>query len=356
MNTRNAIACAAFTVTLAGAAHSAVTDFDVLVTSGGFNGGNNAVLRFSGSDGSFRGVFADQSTGGLNDPRDIVLDGPFGDPNSTVLVNSGNAPAAPGNDRILRFDQAGNFIEELSDFSTTGAGFVDPGGAVFGPNGNFFVGSRAQGSVLEFDSTNGSFVGEVFDPTAAGIDFPRGFVFGPSGDLFIGNGSNPSTGVGQDAILRIDPAGNATTLFDTSNLGAFSPLDVILSPDGSRLVVSSEFPFQGGAIPNAGSIVVIDIDNPTNFSVLNPGNDEFGDPILSAPRGLGFAPDGTLFASSTGNGRLLRFDIDSREFLGVFAEFDGLNGQALNFVNVPAPGAASIAGLGLIAAMRRRRD
>ena len=90
---------------------------------------------------------------------------------------------------------------------------------------------RAQSTVLEFDSTSGAFLGEVFDPSA--VAFPRGFVF-QDDTLFIGNGSNPSTGEGDDSILVIENT-VVGTFFDTSDLEQFSPLDVILSPDGSEV-------------------------------------------------------------------------------------------------------------------------
>ena len=189
-------------------------DFDVVLTSGDFNGGTNQVIRIDGQTGEILEAFDAASAPfingvdgitQLNDPRDIFLDGPYGALSTTVLVNTGFVPATDGNDFTLRFTQQGDFLDTFVDLSTSNF-FVNPGGAVFGTNGNIFVGSRSQGTVFEFDGATGEFVssdpiplGGFFDP--AQIDFPRGFVFAPDGRLFIGNGSNPVTGEGEDNIF-----------------------------------------------------------------------------------------------------------------------------------------------------------
>ncbi|MGF1500862.1 MAG: spondin domain-containing protein [Paracoccaceae bacterium] len=319
-------------------------DFDILVSSGGFNEGLNAVLRIDGQTGALLGTIPTEGlpevdgmpgTPVLNDPRDVFLDGPFGALTTNVLVNTGFAPAMPGNDFTLAFDQAGGFLGTFADLGEAGA-FVDPGGAVVGPGGDIFVGSRAEGTVFQFDGETGAFVpsdgiptGGFFDP--AEIDFPRGFVFGPDGDLFIGNGSNPTTGEGEDNIFRVDAETRALEVFAAPE--GFSPLDVILTPAGDALVVSSEFPFTGGALAAAapGQVFVFDLETGA-ATVLDPGTDGTGAPLLLAPRGLGFAPDGRLFASSTANGNLLTFDVESGAFLDVFTQIDGLNGQGFTFV------------------------
>lgn len=342
----------------AGATHAAVT-FDVLATSGGFGGGQNSILRFSGQTGALIGSFAGPAQG-INDPRDIVVDSRPDAPRNRFFVNTGNAPPSPtpDNDQTFVLNGSGAVIGTAFDFSASGAGFVDPGGAVFGPNGNFFVGSRVQSTVLEFDSNTGEFVGQVFTPGAitGGI---RGFVFGPDGSLFVGNGANLNTGQGGGGIVRVGTDGSISLLVGLQQDPELSPLDVILDPTGTRLIVSSQFPFSDGASA-AATVRIFDLATGMLQAVLDPGLDDQGVPIFSVPRGLGIGPDGLLYASSTGNGRILRFNIETGEFIDIFAETPGLNGQALSFLitSIPEPDTwamliAGFAGTGL--ALRRRR-
>ncbi|MEM7664461.1 MAG: autotransporter domain-containing protein [Pseudomonadota bacterium] len=331
--------------------------FDVIVSSGDFNGGLNDILRFNGDTGEQLDPFVIPGSvpdipgmtgiSQLNDPRDVVLTGSPFDRSTQVLINTGFVPPMDGNDQTLAFDIEGNFIGTFASLGDSGS-FVDPGGAVFGPGGDFFVGSRTEGTVFQYDGETGAFVpttfvdgGGYFDP--ADIDFPRGFVFDAEDNLYIGNGANPVTGEGQNSILLVDPVTRELTVFSAPE--DFSPLDVILSPDGTKLVVSSESPFTGGSLAAAGpgSIFVFDLETGEVLQTLSPANDD-GSPVILAPRGLGFAPDGTLFASSTGNGSIFKFDIENGEFLGSFAQIftsdaDGnvtgnINGQALNFIGV----------------------
>lgn len=337
-------------------------DFDVVTSSGDFNGGLNALLVFDGQTGEFTGTLENLETfpaiegfDGLlvnNDPRDVVLDGPFGALSTSLLVNTGFVPPAPGNDLTLRISQSGDFVEVFADLGDSGF-FVDPGGAVFGPGDDFFVGSRTEGTVFQFDAETGAFVpnepvpGDAsltgfFDPSA--VDFPRGFVFDPAtGDLFLGSGSNPVTGEGADTIIRVDfETREIETFVGPDQDATFSPLDVILNPDASQIVISSEFPFMGGSLAaaNPGTVRFYDIETGELLSVFDPV-DENGDPVLSAPRGLGFGPDGRLFISSSANGRIVALDTETGAF-EIFAELfetdetgavtANINGQALNFI------------------------
>ncbi len=319
-------------------------DFDILVSSGDFNEGLNAVLRIDGQTGELLGTVPTDGvpeiegmpgTSLLNDPRDVFLDGPFGALTTNVLINTGFVPPTEGNDLTLEFTQGGEFVGIFAQLGESGA-FVDPGGAVIGPDGDVFVGSRAEGTVFQFDGETGVFeasdgipTGGFFDP--ADIDFPRGFVFDPAGDLFIGNGSNPATGEGEDNIFRVDGETRALEVFAAPE--GFSPLDVILSADAESLIVSSEFPFTGGSLEAAapGQVFVFDLAS-GDFTAIDPGLDDAGEPLLLAPRGLGIAPDGRLFASSTANGQLLTFDLETGTFTEVFAAVEGLNGQGFTFV------------------------
>ncbi|MDY7024601.1 MAG: hypothetical protein SWJ54_25180, partial [Cyanobacteriota bacterium] len=146
------------------------TQFDVVVTSAA-NNGNSAALQFDGLTGRFIGEFP--IGGSLTDPRDIVLD--VIDP-STVLINSGD-------DNVLRFQASnGTFIESFIEFPN-----LNGGGAVFGPDDNYYIGARSLSAILRFNGQTGEFIDE-FIPSEA-VDFPRGFVFGSDQNFYLGNGA-----------------------------------------------------------------------------------------------------------------------------------------------------------------------
>ncbi|MEO1007928.1 MAG: GC-type dockerin domain-anchored protein [Planctomycetota bacterium] len=333
-------------LTVAMAAPGQVPAFDVISSSPGFGDGNDAVLRFSGVDGSFIEVFADFDSSTLFDPRDVVMRGPFGDADANIFVNTGT-------NEVFEYTPSGGFVGVFSVLTTSaGTGGTPlppsqgPGGGVWGPGGNFFIGSRDDGTVIEIDGADGMQIGPVFDPVAADIEFPRGFVFLPDGDLVIGNGAlAPSAGgTGGGTLLRIDgDTGAITTLVDNTTDPApgavidadLSPLDVILSPDATQIVLSSEAPF--GDPDAVTSVRTYDPDTGELLAVFDPGIDpDTGERFLLAPRGMGFGPDGLLYVSSTGADTIVRFDPATGELVDKFIAFPGLSGQALEFVLVCA--------------------
>ena len=337
--------------------------FDIIVSSGsgtangltvpapvliaGDNPGN--IFQFDGQTGEFKGFFAEEFDNGLQDPRDLVIQGPLLSKKSKVLVNVAdfNNPSAPPGDGEIQLDgvymynSKGKFIKQVIDFREYDMD-IAPGGGVFGPTTdisddpealNYFIGSRVQGEVFEIDLDEEEMIGPVAGTET--ISFPRGFVFTADGTLYIGSGSNPGTGEGDDAILKINPStGESETFFSSALTGIpFSPLDVILSPGGTALITTSESPFSPGVVtPSQVVVIPLNFETPEDVIVIDPGFDDQGNPYLVDPRGLGIGPDGLLYVSSAGSDRLLRFDPFTYEFLGVFAEMEGLNGQALNFI------------------------
>ncbi|NET25583.1 hypothetical protein [Okeania sp. SIO1I7] len=286
------------------------TIFDVVVTSAA-NNGNDAAIRFDGLTGRLIGEFP--NGGGLTDPRDIVQEI---DESNTVLINGGN-------DNVLRFDATtGNFIETFIEFPE-----LNGGGAVFGPDNNYYVGARSLGSIVRFNGQTGDFIDE-FIPSEL-VDFPRGFVFGSDGNFYLGNGADPATGGGGGTVIQYDGLTGEVLNPNFVNDPELSPLDVINGLDGN-IYVSSEFPF--GQDDSVATVRVYDVDTGALLDVLDAGLDAEGTPILDAPRGLGFGPDGNLYASSTGTGSVVRFDGATGDLIDVFIEFPQLNGQALNFV------------------------
>jgi DNA-binding beta-propeller fold protein YncE len=152
----------------------------VIVTSAaGANGnGYGAVLRFSG-EGEFLGRFSHDDR--IDDPRGLVLH-----------PTSGLVYLCSGPDRILAADQDGAVA--LDSGSIVG---LDPGGAIFGPDGRLYVTVRSRGTVVAFGA------GVDDDGTAVLSDnvvpYPRGIAFGLDGRFYLCSGVGPS-GRGDNTI------------------------------------------------------------------------------------------------------------------------------------------------------------
>lgn len=78
----------------------------------------------------------------------------------------------------------------LGPFVPAGRGGLDsdggPAGLTFGPNGNLFVTSTGKDEVLEYQGSNGAFVGSFADASTGGCVDPAGIAFGPhDGNLYV---------------------------------------------------------------------------------------------------------------------------------------------------------------------------
>lgn len=108
----------------------------------------NKIVRYDGKTGEPLGPWASE---GLANPRDMVFQG------KSVFVTSW------GNDRIVRFDEHGNF---KSVFATT----VRPSGIAIAPfDKNFYVTTDDKNNVKVIDSRTGESLGKVVQNNAEGL-------------------------------------------------------------------------------------------------------------------------------------------------------------------------------------------
>jgi DNA-binding beta-propeller fold protein YncE len=271
----------------------------ILVTSaGGANGdGYGTVLSFS-AGGDLAGPFSDDPR--ITDPRGMSLS-PGGD---LVYVTSGD-------DRVLALDKNGTVT--LDSGRKEG---LDGGGGTFAPDGRYCLTLRRRGTILalppQLDTD-----GEPLLPDGS-VPFPRGFGFGDNGQLYLSSGIGPS-GEGDNTVTVFDRHGrlrNARLVSDEN----LSPLDLTIAP-GGNLVVSSEWPF--GSPAASATIREYDPSTGRLVRVLTP------DPAVkfTRPRGLRFGPEGQLYC--VGRDHIVAFDFPTGRFLGVTAELQRLNGQAV---------------------------
>jgi DNA-binding beta-propeller fold protein YncE len=271
----------------------------ILVTSAsGANGdGYGTVLSFS-AGGDLAGPFSDDPR--ITDPRGMSLS-PGGD---LVYVTSGD-------DRVLALDKNGTVT--LDSGRKEG---LDGGGGTFAPDGRYCLTLRRRGAILalppQLDTD-----GEPLLPDGS-VPFPRGFGFGDGGQLYLSSGIGPS-GEGDNTVTVFDRDGrlrNARLVSDAK----LSPLDLTIVP-GGNLVVSSEWPF--GSPSASATIREYDPSTGRLVRVLAP------DPAVkfTRPRGLRFGPEGQLYC--VGRDHVVAFDFATGRFLGVIAELQRLNGQAV---------------------------
>jgi bifunctional DNA-binding transcriptional regulator/antitoxin component of YhaV-PrlF toxin-antitoxin module len=135
---------------------------------------------------------------------------------------------------MLALDRSGRVVLDSGPM-----GDLDPGGAVFGPDGRFYVTMRRRRTILGISATLDGQAEPLLPEDI--VPFPRGFDFGLDGSLYLASGIGPS-GDGDNAILvfDLDAPGQSRRMVTDPEL---SPLDLTVVPDGD-IVIASESPFR----------------------------------------------------------------------------------------------------------------
>lgn len=279
------------------AAHPASTAL-ILVTSAGEanGGGHDAVLAFN-AEGALLGRFS-------YDPRIIDPRGMSRDPSRELIyLNSA--------ERVLALDRLGRVVRDSGPIAD-----LDPGGAVFGPDGRFYVTTRRRRTILGLSATLDGDVEPLLP--AAIVPFPRGFGFGRDGSLYLASGIGPS-GEGDNTIVVFAPDARAQPRRLVTDPG-LSPLDLTLAPNG-HIVVASESPFRA---PDA--VVTVREYDPASGDLIRVF---VPDPSVKfrQPRGLRLGPQGHLYC--VGEAHVVAFDFSTGGFLAAVVRLPRLHGQAL---------------------------
>jgi hypothetical protein len=214
-------------------------------------------------------------------------------------------------DRMLALDRSGRVVRDSGPMAD-----LDPGGAVFGPDGRFYVTARRRRTILGIPATLDGHA-EPLLPEGI-VPFPRGFGFGRDGSLYLASGIGPS-GEGDNMILAFDrdsPARPRRLVTDPE----LSPLDLTVVPNGN-IVVASESPF--GAPVAVVTIREYDPASGDLVRVFAPGRSV----NFRQPRGLRLGPDGRLYC--VGEAHAIGFDFSTGNFLGPVLQLPRLHGQAL---------------------------
>lgn len=100
------------------------------------------------------------------------------------------------NDRIVRYSNSGEFIE---DFIPSGTGILDgPNRILEGPKGDFFVSSSNNNSILRYSAT-GQFLGNF--ALGGNLVEIQSLRFGPDGDLYVGDNGDLKQFDGENGLF-----------------------------------------------------------------------------------------------------------------------------------------------------------
>jgi hypothetical protein len=270
----------------------------ILVTSAGEgNGaGRDALLGFSAA-GELVGPFSKDPR--IVDPRGLCLDP------SRALIYLNSA------ERMLAMDRSGRVVRDSGPMTD-----LDPGGALFGPDGRYYVTTRRRRTILGISAALDGHPEPLLPERI--VPFPRGFGFGRDGSLYLASGIGPS-GDGDNMIVVFDsdaPARPRPLVTDPE----LSPLDLTVAPN-DHIVVASESPF--GAPDAVVNIREYDPASGDLVRVLAPDRSL----NFRQPRGLRLGPQGHLYC--VGEAQVVAFDFSSGDFLGAVVQLPGLHGQAL---------------------------
>ncbi|HWN95916.1 MAG TPA: SMP-30/gluconolactonase/LRE family protein [Methylomirabilota bacterium] len=138
---------------------------------------NNSIVRFHAANGAFAGVFVTNGSGGLNGPSGMAW-GPDG--HLYVTGRFGH--------HVKKYDGTNGAF--LSTVVESGGPLATPFGIKFGPDGHFYVVSGNSNAVARFHGQTGAYLGNFVAAGSGGLSLPIDLVFGPNGDLYVASFNN----------------------------------------------------------------------------------------------------------------------------------------------------------------------
>lgn len=223
--------------------------------------------------------------------------GEFRDPYAISISPMGYLYVADtGNNRIQKFDLAGNFLSEVGGFGWDREQFDRPTDVCAELGLELFVADHQNGRIERYDKDLNyisSLQPESQWEERFRFQYPSSLVLIMTNEMFIADTEN-------DRILKISPAGKPLLTFggygygkgelnDPSYLTAAKDLLLAVEPDPSRVVI---FDYFGNYVREVG-----------------------GAGVLMHPGGLGVDGEGNLFIADTGHHRVVGFDRMGRVIL-----------------------------------------
>jgi len=282
----------------------------------------------------------------------------------------------PGKSSILRYDDAGNFIDVFIPAGTAKNNISVATGIVFGPDNNLYATDFANNSVKRFNGTTGAYIDDFITAGSGGLFRPEDLIFdnnkvyvsqlegggvkvydATTGD-FLNSiattvpGTNTSLAA---AVMTLDSSGKLYigSVFNDSRVLRYDPtngnLDTFIPPGKAQPVPGGMTFGADGNFYNGNFLPKFVIPGSINKYDGTTGEflDDFvpADPnsSLSETARLVFGPDGNLYASSFGSNEVFRYNGQTGEFIDKFIPNDSSNGGLRNpaglafFTPVPEP-------------------
>jgi Ca2+-binding RTX toxin-like protein len=205
-----------------------------------------------------------------------------------------------------------------------GALLIAPGSAwaVSLSPGDLLVAAPQQPGVILVDPVTGQQTAVSDNSINTGTDLfenPTGIVLAPDGTILV---TDPNSSGGSGALIRVDPATGQQTAVSTNAINAgtdrfVNPIDLVLEPSGSILVVDPE-----SQPDSSGAVIRVD---PVTGQQTAVSNDDIniGIDLLSDPDGITLDAQGRILVAdqnsptASGTGAVIRIDPVSGQQTGV---------------------------------------
>lgn len=246
---------------------------------------NDRVQKFN-TAGEFQSSFGSAGTG----------DGQFGRPTDVAIDVDGNLWVTdPGNHRIQKFNAKGEFLAKYGSYGSGDGQFNGAESIAVDPKGNIWVGDTYNARLQKFSpsfaflakyGSYGSGQGQLIEPT--GIDI------GPGGDVWVADWGN-------NRVSVFDENGGFVRQFGSSGSGdgQFARPDVIEVDGKGNVWVGDQNNGRVQQFSQSGKFV-------TQFGVKGSGTGQFS---FGWPMGLAGDSKGNLWVSDTGNNRVQRWNV-----------------------------------------------
>jgi hypothetical protein len=238
-----------------------------------------------------------------------------------------------GSNSVKQFDANGNFIKTFAQ----GGGLSVPFGMAYGPDGNLYVASLGNSSILEYNGSTGAFISKFISQGVGGLFYPNQIAFGPKdGSLYVSSYS-------ANAVLKYDGPLSGTPGAPSATGHIFASNVNLLGPTGLQFA-NTPIDNQGNATANGDLFVNSSTNgqifrfNGTSGSLVG-GGAYVNDPVhLAGSAGFTFGANGNLLATSftapAGGGnpgmQIASYDTSKpgQPFAGFFTSGAALNGPA----------------------------